>query len=94
MTLANSPSTPVHQGERRGDAMSDVGRILAQARRELLDLSGRNRLLNTPRHRARSNAIEVIDERSDSVFRLLVEDGKALGFRARRLTVPGGQPRR
>jgi very-short-patch-repair endonuclease len=92
MTLVNPPLASVHPGEPLADAVSDVGRILAQARKELLDLSGRNRLLNTPRHRARSNTIEGIDERSDSVFRLLVDDGKALGFRARRLPYQADSP--
>ena len=71
--------------------MSDVDRILEQARKELLDLSGRNRLLNTPRHAARASTLEVIGERSESLFRLLVEDGKGLGFRAR--PDPGPGPR-
>ena len=54
----------------RPDAMSDVGRILQQARQELLDLSGRNRLIDTPRHRTRTSTIEVMGERSEAVFRL------------------------
>jgi very-short-patch-repair endonuclease len=72
--------------------MSDVDRILEQARKELLDLSGRNRLLNAPRHAARASALEIMGERSESLFRLLVEDGKGLGFRAR--SEPGPSDRR
>jgi very-short-patch-repair endonuclease len=63
--------------------MTDVDRILEQARKELLDLSGRNRLLNTPRRAPRANTLEIVGERSESLFRLLVEDGKGLGFRPR-----------
>ena len=66
------------------DAMSDVGPILQQARKELLDLSGRNRLINTPRHRARANTIEIRGERSEAVLRLLVEDGRGHGLPAAR----------
>ncbi len=69
--------------------MSDVDRILEQARRQLLDLSGRNRLLNAPRHAPRASTLEIVGERSDSLFRLLVEDGKGLGFRARAEPGPG-----
>src|SRR5688572_1748503 len=63
--------------------MSDVGRILRQARQELLDLSARSRLLDTPRHRARATTLQVIGGRSETVFRRLVEDGKGLSFRPR-----------
>ena len=70
-------------GHQRPDAMSDVGPVLQQARKELLDFSGRNRLLNAPRHPSRASILEVTGERSDAVLRLLVEDGKGLGFRPR-----------
>jgi very-short-patch-repair endonuclease/DNA polymerase III delta prime subunit len=70
--------------------MSDVGPILQQARRELLDLSGRNRLLNTPRQRSRASLLEIRGERSEAVLRLLVEDGRGLGFRPRPEPVADG----
>lgn len=54
---------------------------LERARRELLDLSARNRLLNTPRHRKRARSLEVVDELSDEVFRILVPDHKRMGFK-------------
>jgi very-short-patch-repair endonuclease len=53
---------------------------LEQARRALLDLTARNRLLHTPRHSARSKAIEIVDERCDEVFRLLVAEARTLSF--------------
>jgi very-short-patch-repair endonuclease len=68
--------------------MSDVGPILQQARRELLDLSGRNRLLNLPRHRSRANLLEIRGERSEAVLRMLVDDGRGLGFRPRPAPAP------
>ncbi len=59
---------------------------LERARRELLDLSTRNRLLSTPRHRKRSRTVEIVDELSDELFRIVVRDGKAMGFRPVRET--------
>jgi very-short-patch-repair endonuclease len=46
----------------------------------LLDLSARNRLLNMPRHSRTAQTIEVVDEKSTEVYRLLVREGKALTF--------------
>ncbi len=53
---------------------------LAHARKDLLDLSGRNRLLNTPRGRARSGRIDLVDELSEELFRLLVLEKRSLTF--------------
>ncbi|TCV08992.1 AAA domain-containing protein [Samsonia erythrinae] len=46
---------------------------------ELLDLSARNKLLNIPRSKT-AKLLEIIDERSTEVYRLLVKEGKALTF--------------
>src|SRR4030088_3230475 len=53
---------------------------LDRARTELLDLSARNRLLNTPRHSRYARTIEIADERSQEIFRLLVQAGRAFTF--------------
>lgn len=53
---------------------------LDRARAELLDLSTHNRLLNVPRSSRAAKTIEVVDERSAEVFRLLVREGKAMTF--------------
>ena len=53
---------------------------LEAARRELLDLTGRNRLLNTQRSTTRSSRLEIVDEKSQEVFRHLVGAGKAMSF--------------
>ena len=53
---------------------------LEAARRELLDLTGRNRLLNTQRSNTRSSRLEIVDEKSQEVFRHLVGEGKAMSF--------------
>lgn len=46
---------------------------LEKARRELLDLTARNRLLNTPLGRGRSSRVDVVGESSGEVVRLLVQ---------------------
>jgi hypothetical protein len=61
-----------------------LGEKLDRARRELLDLSARNRLLNMPRGASKGRSIEVVDEKSSEVFRLLVREGKAFTFVAGR----------
>lgn len=42
------------------------------ARKDLLDLTARNRLVNTPRGSGRSGRLEIVDELSEEVFRHLV----------------------
>jgi very-short-patch-repair endonuclease/energy-coupling factor transporter ATP-binding protein EcfA2 len=53
---------------------------LEQARRNLLELSTRNRLISMPVRRRRAKIIEIADERSDSVFRILVSEGREMSF--------------
>jgi very-short-patch-repair endonuclease len=53
---------------------------LDRARTELLDLSARNRLLNIPRSAKSAKTLEVVDERSMEVFRLLVRESKPFTF--------------
>lgn len=64
---------------------------LDRARTELLDLSARNRLLNMPRSAKGTKAIEVVDEVSAEVFRLLVNEGRPFTFLAGK-AAPGGEP--
>ncbi|PZQ12334.1 MAG: helicase [Ancylobacter novellus] len=56
-----------------------LGEKLERARTELLDLSARNRLLNVPRFSKSVRSIEIVDEMSAEIFRLL-RDGKAFTF--------------
>lgn len=58
---------------------------LERARVELLDLSARNRLLNMPRSGKSAKAIEIVDEKSAEIFRLLVREGKPFTFVAGKL---------
>src|SRR6266487_4392965 len=54
---------------------------LEEARRRLLDLTRRNRLLN---HRTKGRStLRIVDESPTEVFRLLVSEGKTLQFLAR-----------
>lgn len=66
------------------DASAGVARLLQKARLELLDLSNRNRLLHTPRRSRFANSLEIADELSSEVFRLLVHEGRSLSFKAGR----------
>ncbi|MCL6349983.1 DUF3320 domain-containing protein [Pectobacterium polaris] len=52
---------------------------LERARTELLDLSARNKLLNIPRSKT-AKLLEIVDERSADIYRLLVKEGKTFTF--------------
>ncbi len=54
--------------------------ILENARRDLLDMTARNRLLNTPRRSSRSGRLEITDELSQEVFRHLVLERRPMSF--------------
>jgi Protein of unknown function (DUF4011) len=60
--------------------MAQLEKLLEESRRELLDLSTRNRLLSIPLESKSARVIHVRDEKSDVVFRLLVTERKAMGF--------------
>ncbi|MCO6178042.1 DUF3320 domain-containing protein [Ciceribacter sp. RN22] len=55
---------------------------IERARTELLDLSARNRLLNVPRFSKSAKTIDIVDEQSSEIFRILVTEGKAMTFLA------------
>jgi len=55
---------------------------IERARMELLDLGARNRLLNVPRFSKSAKTIDIVEEKSAEVFRILVTDGKAMTFLA------------
>jgi very-short-patch-repair endonuclease len=60
--------------------MAQLEKLLEESRRELLDLSTRNRLLCIPLESKSARVIHVRDEKSDVVFSLLVAERKAMGF--------------
>lgn len=51
---------------------------LEDARLELLDLTARNRLIHTPRRR--TAGLNIVEERSRELYRLLVVEGKSMTF--------------
>ena len=60
--------------------MQTIRESLNRSRQELLDLSTRNRLLSVPVQSKSARIIQVHDELSEQVFRLLVEEKKTLSF--------------
>ena len=76
-------TNPTGAGGDPADGEGAIARtsILAKikhARRELLDLTPRNRLLSTPRHKNRAKTIEIADELCDEVYRILVTEGRTM----------------
>ena len=57
-----------------------VAEALNRSRKELLDLTARNRLLNTPMHSRYTSYIHVVDELSSEVFRVLFLERKPMTF--------------
>ena len=55
---------------------------LLEARKQLLDLTARNRLLNTPRSFRRTKRLDIVDERTEQIFSHLVVDKKSMSFLA------------
>lgn len=64
---------------------------LDRARTELLDLSARNRLLNMPRAAKSAKAVEVVDEVSSEIFRMLVGEARPFSFLAGKAAPAGEQ---
>lgn len=64
---------------------------LERARTELLDLSARNRLLHVPRFSKSAKTIDVVDEKSPEIFRLLVRESKPFTFIAGRADRAGSE---
>ncbi len=60
--------------------MATIEDLLEECRKELLDLSTRNRLLSIPVKSSSSRAIQVHDELSAEVYRLIVSEKKGVGF--------------
>lgn len=67
------------------DEVSHVGavrKLFEETRRRLVETGTRNRLVHVNRQNRRSNSLEVINERSEDVFQLLVSSGKTMRFLA------------
>jgi hypothetical protein len=53
---------------------------LADARQRLIQTGTRNRLVHTARFARQGKALDIVDERSDDAFRILVRDGRRMRF--------------
>lgn len=71
---------------------ADFVALLLKSRLELLDLSTRNRLLNAPRLSKYANALDIADEISREVYRLLVVESRSLSFKPGRESPLDGLP--
>ena len=70
------------QGDGSGELPGRISSALAIARRELIDLSRRNRLLHCPRTGKRPHCLELIGADPEALFDALTRSGKSFGFRA------------
>ena len=61
---------------------STVTVMLERARGKLLDSGTRNRLIHINRANTRAKAINIVNERTTDVFRILAQDGKTMQFQA------------
>ena len=58
----------------------DLITAIDKTRRDLLELSARNRLVHTPLETKKPGWIKIVDERSDQLFDILVRQNKAMTF--------------
>ncbi len=56
--------------------------VLASARRKLLETGTRNRLVHVNRENKRSNSLNIVNEQTEEVYRLLRMDGRRMHFKA------------
>jgi hypothetical protein len=70
--------------------MATIRDLLEKSRKELLDLSTRNRLLSIPVGSKSARIIQIEDEKSEQVYRLLVAEKKAFSFVPGRREKPAG----
>lgn len=61
-------------------ARAALNKHLADARQRLIQTGTRNRLVHTARFAKQSKAIDIVDERSDDVFRILQTEGRRMRF--------------
>ena len=66
--------------EERGQVPRGWNEAIASLREQLIDISKRNRLINSPIGKKRGKHLDIVDERSDEIFKLLVHHGKKMQF--------------
>lgn len=64
------------------EQINEVRKLFEKTRRRLVETGTRNRLIHVNRHNRRSNSLEIINERSDDIYRLIVSSGKTMRFLA------------
>lgn len=62
------------------NGMESIIHQLEKSRQSLLDLSTRNRLLSLPRKNKNARIVEVVDELSSEIFRILVKESRSMSF--------------
>ncbi len=80
--MADTTETPISEPASIFENSLPLDTKLERARTELLDLSARNRLLNIPRSAKSAKTLEIVDERGEEVFRLLVTESRPFTFLA------------
>ena len=73
------PEKTVNQ-EERGQVPRGWTEAIAYLKEQLIDISKRNRLINSPLGKKRGKHLDIVDERSDEIFKLLVHQGKKMQF--------------
>ncbi len=58
----------------------DLITAIEKTRHDLLELSARNRLIHTPLETKKPGWIQIVGERSDQLFDILVRQSKAMTF--------------
>ena len=66
--------------EERGQVPQGWEQAIGYLKEQLIDISKRNRLINSPLGKKRGKHLDIVDERSDEIFKLLVHQGKNMHF--------------
>ena len=89
--------TPLPTRRRRAAAAPDPAlpeHALATLQEQLLDISNRNRLINTPVDSQRAKQIRFVDEDADELFQVLYRDRRRMSFKPAAEDADGAVPRR
>src|ERR1700740_1139299 len=73
-------SVTLHEHLQGSNGQSRGAKALLDARRELIDLSRRNRLLHAPRTGKRPHCLKIVYAQPDELFAGLARLGKQFGF--------------
>ena len=79
------PSYQKGNSNNRMDQVSQIGavrKLFEETRRRVVETGTRNRLIHVNRQNKRSNSLEIINEKSDEIYKLLASSGKTMRFLA------------